>query len=126
MFTTKTLILVIFSTIGFSNLSTAQSNLEGSLFHQNQPVLDATVSLTRTDGKGQRTIYVDRRNYFEFALIADGEYDLRVSHAGFDTLQVFRLSFPHDHGQVLGLLLEPKSDTSTETKTHGGPIAVKN
>ena len=100
-------IIFLVSLVSLFSLS-AQSVLEGSISNRQGESLTAVnvKFIHLTNQQLSQTVNTDEDGYFFMEQLADGAYELEISHQQYGTVIMENFEFPRDTDQVLGLQLE--------------------
>ena len=119
-------IIFLVSLVSLFSLS-AQSVLEGSISNRQGESLTAVnvKFIHLTNQQLSQTVNTDEDGYFFMEQLADGAYELEISHQQYGTVIMENFEFPRDTDQVLGLQLEEiQVTTPTVRAEHHTPNHV--
>src|SRR5579872_6302393 len=103
--------------------ATASASLTGTVIDQSQAVVaNAQITLTNKDTGAVRTVQSNSDGLYRFDLLPAGNYELKVTLAGFKTITVASTELIVGETSTLNFTLEPGSVSQTVTVTEQAPI----
>ena len=103
--------------------ATASAVLEGTILDASQAaVVGAQVTLNNKDTGAVRTMSSSSTGLYRFDLLPPGQYEIKVSMAGFKTATVGSVELLVGKTSTLNLVLEPGAVSETVTVTEEAPV----
>jgi len=103
--------------------ATASASLTGTVIDQSQAVVaSAQITLTNKDTGAVRTVQSNSAGLYRFDLLPAGNYELKVTLAGFKTVTVASTELIVGETSTLNFTLEPGSVSQTVTVTEQAPL----
>jgi len=103
--------------------ATASASLEGTITDQSQAVVvNSRITLTNKDTGAVRTTQSNSAGLYRFDLLPAGNYELKITLAGFKTITVASTQLIVGETSTLNFTLEPGSVSQTVTVTEQAPI----
>ena len=103
--------------------ATASAVLEGTILDASQAaVVGAQVTLKNKDTGAVRTMSSSSTGLYRFDLLPPGQYEIKVSMAGFKTATVGSVELLVGKTSTLNLVLEPGAVSETVTVTEEAPV----
>ena len=103
--------------------ATASASLEGTITDQSQAVVvNSQITLTNKDTGAVRTAQSNSDGLYRFDLLPAGNYELKITMAGFKTITVASTQLIVGQTSTLNFTLEPGSVSQTVTVTEQAPL----